>query len=306
MTYVDHVAQVQTTGRISTGPASVESLVRALRPRQWVKNLLIGAAPLAAGSILDVEVLIRLGAAFALFCMASSAVYLVNDVVDAPADRLHPRKRLRPVASGRLAPSFAIGTAVVLAATAVAGGFAVEPKFGLIVCVYLSLQAGYVFWLKSEPVVELALVASGFVLRAVAGGVAIGIPLSQWFLLVAGFGSLFLAAGKRYSELQFLGADSPTRACLGHYSESYLRFVWSSSAVVTLTMYCLWAFEITNGGLSWEAASIAPFALGVLKYAVRIDGAGAGEPESIFWSDRAMQLVGVVWLVLFALGALDA
>ena len=136
------------------------------------------------------------------------------------------------------------------------------------------LQILYSAFLKHLPVVDLAVVASGFLLRAIAGGVATGIPLSQWFLLVASFGSFFMVAGKRYSEMKSLGAEAGTRRSLTRYSESYLRFAWMLAAVMVVISYSLWAFENRGNpplGVPWTAISIAPFTLGLLQYALEVD-----------------------------------
>jgi decaprenyl-phosphate phosphoribosyltransferase len=164
------------------------------------------------------------------------------------------------------------------------------------------LQVLYSDFLKHLPVVDLAMVASGFLLRAIAGGVAAGIPLSQWFLLVASFGSFFMVAGKRYSEMKALGADAGTRRSLTRYSESYLRFAWMLAAVMVLISYSLWAFENRDGqpplGVPWTAISIAPFTLGLLQYALEVDSGNAGEPEEVVLHDHVLQGIGLVWLVV--------
>jgi decaprenyl-phosphate phosphoribosyltransferase len=145
----------------------------------------------------------------------------------------------------------------------------------------------------------MAVVASGFLLRGIAGGVAAGLQLSQWFLLVAAFGSLFMVAGKRYSELVLMGDETATRGTLRQYSASYLRFVWSMSAGVACTAYSLWAFELgaRRPGVPWATISIAPFVLGVLRYAVDIDKGAAGEPEEIVLRDRVLLAIGALWAV---------
>ncbi len=136
---------------------------------------------------------------------------------------------------------------------------------------------------------------------------AVGLPISQWFLLVSGFGSLFIVAGKRFSEIRSLGSDAGTRRSLIRYTESYLRFVWSLAASATVLSYSLWAFaENVPGGVPWHTISIAPFIVGVLRYAVDIDAAKAAEPEDIVWGDRVLQVVGLSWLVVVCLGVLRA
>jgi decaprenyl-phosphate phosphoribosyltransferase len=276
------------------------------RPKQWTKNLLVLAAPLAAGQMTEPGVLGATLVAFLAFCLASSAVYLLNDCADREADRLHPRKRLRPIAAGRLAVRTAVLVATALAALAVVIGFGPGWELGSLVLTYLVLSALYSRWLKHEPVLDLAVVTGGFLIRAVAGGVAAGLPISDWFLLVAGFGSLFMVSGKRYSELHTLGSESGTRRSLVRYTDTYLRFVWSIAATATILSYCLWAFE--NAGRStvpWHTLSIVPFVVGILRYAVDIDAGEAAEPEDIVWGDRLLQGVGLVWLVLLVLGVAD-
>src|SRR4029078_1595465 len=134
-----------------------------------------------------------------------------------------------------------------------------------------ALQACYSLWLKHEPVFDLAVVSVGFLMRAGAGGLAAGLPLSGFFLMVAGFGSLFMVAGKRYSELHTLGSEAGTRRSLIRYTDTYLRFVWSIAATATITAYCLWAFDSAGRStVPWHALSIVPFVVGVLRYAVDI------------------------------------
>ncbi|QIG42640.1 decaprenyl-phosphate phosphoribosyltransferase [Nocardioides anomalus] len=281
------------------------ALVRAARPRQWVKNLLVVAAPLAAGELGDGDVLAATVLALVGFCLASSAVYLVNDTADREADRAHPTKRFRPIASGVLPVPVAVGVAVVLGLVAVGLGLVADPNLALLLAAYLAIQVAYAFWLKHEPVLDISIVAAGFLMRAVAGGLAADLLLSQWFLLVAGFGSLFIVAGKRYSELHTLGSEAGTRRSLVRYTDTYLRFVWSTAAGATLISYSLWAFEQPTGdGVPWHTISIAPFLMGLLRYAVDVDAGTAAEPEDIVYRDRVLQLLGAVWLVTVCLGVL--
>jgi decaprenyl-phosphate phosphoribosyltransferase len=280
-------------------------LVRAVRPEQWVKNVLVLAAPLAAGEVLDPDVMGPTAVALVLFCLASAAVYLLNDVIDVRADRQHPRKRLRPIAAGIVPPGLAVALAVVLFAVALTGAAALtRPQFAWVLASYVALQIAYCLSLKHQPVMDIAVVASGFLLRAIAGGVAAGLPLSQWFLMVAAFGSLFMVAGKRYSELVLVEDAAETRRTLQEYSPSYLRFVWSLSAGVACTAYCLWAFEMgeTLAGIPWSTVSIAPFVLGVLRYAVDVDKGTAGAPEEIVLRDRVLLILGLVWAVTVGIG----
>jgi decaprenyl-phosphate phosphoribosyltransferase len=286
-------------------------LVAAARPRQWIKNGLVVAAPLASGTLLKPQVLGATVVAFISFCFAASAIYLVNDVQDAEADRQHPTKCLRPVAAGTLAPKTALIAAFVLAVAAIGVSLLAESGLVAVVASYIALQLGYVFFLKHEPVLDLAVIASGFLLRSIAGGVAAGIDLSQWFLLVTSFGSLFMVAGKRYSEIQMVVAEGVeigvTRQILREYSPSYLRFVWSIASAGTIVFYTLWAFEIRGqSGALAPVLSIVPFVLGILRYARDVDSGSAGEPEDVVLRDRVLQVLGLVWVSIFAIGVLTS
>ena len=282
-------------------------LVQGMRPRQWVKNVLVLAAPVAGGVILRAGVFWPTLIAFGLFCLVAGGVYLINDVRDADADRLHPRKRFRPVASGALpAPLALVVGSTLMLGSIVAAGLLTRPALAGVLGSYAAISVCYSLFLKDQPVIDLAVVASGFLLRGVAGGAAAGIPLSQWFLLVAAFGALFMVAGKRYAELVALGDEAGTRKSLGAYSASYLRFVWGLSAAVTCTMYCLWAFELrASHGVPWTTISIAPFVLGLLRYAVDVDRGAAGTPEDIVLHDRVLLALGAIWAIVFALGTLS-
>ncbi|SNR56982.1 decaprenyl-phosphate phosphoribosyltransferase [Blastococcus mobilis] len=284
-------------------------LVRAVRPRQWVKNVLVLAAPLAAGAILDPDVIGPTAVAFALFCLSASAVYLVNDSIDIEEDRRHPRKRFRPIAAGIVSRPLAVGLAVVLLTVALAAAASLtRPELAWVLASYVVIQLAYCVLLKNQPVIDLAVVASGFLLRGIAGGVAAGLVLSQWFLLVAAFGSLFMVAGKRYSELVLVGEAADTRKTLQEYSASYLRFVWSLSAGVACTAYSLWAFEMgeTQKGIPWSTLSIAPFVLAILRYAVDVDKGAAGAPEEIVLRDRVLLGLGIVWAATVGVGVFSA
>lgn len=274
--------------------------LRAMRPKQWVKNVLVLAAPLAAGQLLQPAVLLASAWAFVSFSLVSASIYLINDSRDVEADRLHPKKRFRPIAAGELSIPTAYLLAAITVAASLAIGFWVAPLLGVTLASYWVLQVIYSLFLKHQPIIDLAMVAAGFLLRAVAGGVAAGLPLSQWFLLVASFGSLFMVAGKRYSELKELGTEAGTRASLERYTKSYLREVWSVSIAIVIMSYSLWAFEQAKTqlwGIPWTTISIAPFTLAVLRYAMKIDQGQAGEPEDVVLSDPILQVLAVLWVI---------
>ncbi|OMQ14755.1 decaprenyl-phosphate phosphoribosyltransferase [Modestobacter sp. VKM Ac-2676] len=283
--------------------------VRALRPRQWLKNVLVFAAPLAAGRVFDPDVLVPTIVAFLLFCVSASGVYLVNDSIDVEEDRRHPKKRYRPIAAGLVPRPLAVALALVLFAVAlVTAVLLTRPALAAVLGSYVVIQLAYCLFLKNQPVIDLAVVASGFLLRGIAGGVAAGLFLSQWFLLVAAFGSLFMVAGKRYSELVLVGDEAATRKTLREYSASYLRFVWSLSAGVAVTAYSLWAFEMVRNqdGIPWATISIAPFVLAILRYARDVDKGSAGAPEEIVMHDRVLLVLGALWVLIVGVGVFSA
>jgi decaprenyl-phosphate phosphoribosyltransferase len=287
-------------------PSVVASLWRTARPKQWVKNVLVFAAPGAAGVLTEAGPLARTLVAFVAMCLAASGTYFLNDALDAEADRQHPTKRFRPVAAGYVS----VGLAKVMAVVLIGAGIAISipvsrGELALVVAGYAALTISYSIWLKHEPVIDLAAVAAGFVLRAIAGGVAADVPISDWFLIVAASGSLFMVTGKRHAEQIELGADSGShRSTLEEYSTSYLGFVRAVSASVMVTAYCLWAFEnaFTTGDETWFRLSIVPFVLAVLRYAHVIEQGGGGAPEEIVLSDRIIQVLGLLWIVTFAIG----
>jgi decaprenyl-phosphate phosphoribosyltransferase len=175
----------------------------------------------------------------------------------------------------------------------------------VVVGAYVAVQVAYNLWLKQQAILDLAAVASGFVLRAIAGGVATRVPISEWFLIVAMFGSLFMVTGRRSAELAVVGEDrGSSRAPLPLYTAPFLRFVLIMSSTVSVTAYCLWAFESEKAVESgiWFQLSIVPFALAILRYALLLDQGQGGSPEDVVLSDRPLQILGLVWLLIFAIG----
>jgi decaprenyl-phosphate phosphoribosyltransferase len=285
-------------------------LFRAMRPQQWTKNILVFMAPAAAGVLGDWHTTVRLIAAFAAFCLVSSGTYLVNDVIDAESDRSHPVKKLRPVASGDLSPTTALGAGAVLISAAIAASLLIGPwGFAVVVGTYAALSVAYSVRLKREPVMELAIVAACFVLRAIAGGVVAHVPLSNWFLVFTSFAALFVVTGKRCAEHARLGRDRGVhRHVLDAYTESFLKSTLTISATVTVASYCLWAFERTgllaHGGheLVWIKLTVVPLVLAVLHIFRRLDAGEGGEPEQLALHDHVLQGYGLLWLAFMAIG----
>ncbi|MDE3085603.1 MAG: decaprenyl-phosphate phosphoribosyltransferase [Acidobacteriota bacterium] len=284
-------------------------LLRIARPKQWVKNALVLAAPAAAGVLGHSGPLLRSLGAMGIFCLASSGTYFVNDTLDAEADRHHPVKRYRPVAAGVVRPGQAMGAAVVLMGLASGLAFWLAGyRLLVVVAVYLALSTAYSMRLKHELVLDLAGLSSGFILRAVAGGVAAHVPLSDWFLIVVSFGSLLIAAGKRSAEHLHLGESRGLhRPVLAEYPPTFLRFVRLLACAVTITAYCLWAFQrsvsIGHGHHPlWFELSVIPVVLVVLHLELRFDQGRGGAPEELALHDRTLQVLGALWVLLFALG----
>ncbi len=297
MTSTDVPAQQVVPAR--TPVRVLRGVLRTMRPRQWVKNVLVLAAPFAAGDLFAGGIARDLVLAFIAFSLAASGIYLVNDATDVAADRAHPTKRHRPIAAGIVSPRLALVVAVLLLAGALAVSLLAGVALLIVLAAYVAVQLAYCFWLKHQPVLDICIVASGFLLRAIAGGAATDIPLSQWFLLSAGFGSLFMVAGKRYAELMLAErTGAKIRKALERYSASYLRFVWALSATVLIMTYCLWAFEIREAqhNTVWSVISIVPFVIAVLRYAVDVDGGNGGEPEEIALADWVLQVLALAWI----------
>ncbi len=273
-------------------------LLRACRPRQWSKNLLVLAAPCAAGVIDRPQVAAQVAGAFLVLCLLSSATYLVNDVRDREQDRLHPRKRSRPVAAGEISPRVALRVAAMLALVGIAAATAITPGLGAVACGYLALTVSYSLWLRRVVVLDILAIAAGFVLRAIAGGVATDIYLSRWFVIVTGSCAVFLVAAKRYAELSEHAASGPARATLRRYSLGHLRLTLLATATVAGVAYTGWAFT-RPAHLVWYGLSIAPFLLWLGRYAVLI-GSGAGQaPEELILRDRTLLALSIAWGMLF-------
>ncbi|HEV2452342.1 MAG TPA: decaprenyl-phosphate phosphoribosyltransferase [Streptosporangiaceae bacterium] len=275
------------------------------RPRQWPKNLLVFAAPLAGASLgRDGGLWYALGAA-AAFIAASAAVYYVNDVIDAGRDRQHPVKRFRPVASGRLPAAQALALASLAAVAAVSFGFwAGEPRLSGIIVAYLATSMLYALWLKHVPVVEVLFVASGFVFRALGGAVATHVPASGWFLLVCSLGALMVAVAKRYTELSLLGDEAARhRPVMRWYTLPRLRVSERLIAAGVIVSYLLWAAGGRDGWMRvWHLASALPLAAALVRFD-RLTGQGGDKPvEDLIARDWLMVGCEMAWLVMFALG----
>ena len=306
----ERASSVAPVSESSPPRGPLRSLVSAMRPTQWVKNLLIGVAPAAAGMATHADVIRHTAVAFVSFCALASAVYLVNDVADIEADRHHPTKRHRAIAAGQVPVPLALTSALVLASVAfILPAFLWQPEgLYLILGIYLANSLAYNLGLKRVVVIELGVVANGFFLRAYAGAAASHIFVSTWFLVVISFGALFLVVGKRSSELKMIGAGA-TRPVLKQYSADFLHSALTLSATSVVVSYCLWAFDTSATGLSSFRHHMVPIRLTVVPvvlailFIMRSAEAGDGHsPEDLLLHNRVVQVLGLLWIGLIGLG----
>jgi decaprenyl-phosphate phosphoribosyltransferase len=270
--------------------------------------VLVFAAPGAAGVLTHATPLARTVAAFGVFCVVASGTYFLNDALDVEADRQHPTKRNRPMAAGVFSPRLGLTIGVVLLAAGVGAGAAVGWKLAVVLGIYVAVQFAYSYYLKHQPIYDLAAVAAGFVLRAIAGGVAARVPVSEWFLIVATFGSLLMVTGKRVAEHSELGEGRGAhRRSLDAYSLTFLNVVLAISAGGAILGYCLWAFSLETAMKHqhdpiWYQLSIVPVIIALLRYAFMVESGKGAKPEELVLADHSLQLLGVIWAALFALG----
>jgi decaprenyl-phosphate phosphoribosyltransferase len=301
--------QREASSRATAWPLALAGLVfaavQAARPRQWPKNLLVFAAPLAGATLGRANGFGYALTAFVAFTAASSAVYLINDVMDAERDRLHPSKRLRPIASGRLPRRAAVGLAVAAVIVALLLSLAIgEPRLAGVISAYITMSLLYSFGLKHVPGVELLFVALGFVLRAIGGAVATHVPPSAWFLTVCSLGALMVSIGKRYTELSVLGAEAAAhRPVMRWYRLGMLRAGQRSIAVVMLVAYVLWALSEPDAWIrGWHLASAVPLAFALLRFDL-LTGLADGRPvEDLIARDPTMICCELAWLTMFTIG----
>ncbi len=288
------------------GPTGARALLEAMRPRQWTKNVFVFAGVVFAGKLFDPSLVLRALAAFGVFCVAASAVYLVNDYADREADAHHPTKRARPLASGRLSPGLALGAAAVLAAAALALSLAVSKGLLVFLLGYFALTAAYNGGLKRVFIIDAIAVAAGFVVRAAAGAAAIDAVISPWLLSCTFQLALFLALGKRRQELSLLGEQAGShREALGQYSVAVLDSWLTALTGATIVAYALYTqaprtvehFHTTN--LIYTVPFVV-YALFRYQHRVVRDGKG-GDPGSALLHDPGLLLAIAGWALTAAI-----
>jgi len=279
--------------------------IRTARPRQWVKNLLVLAAPAAAGVLFRPRTALEALLAIMSFTLAAVATYFLNDALDAPADRQHPIKSQRPVAAGLITvrTAMVVGAACAVASLTLAASL--NWTFTAVVTGYLALTALYSLRIKHIPVLDILTVAAGFLLRAAAGGAATGVGLSDWFLLVALFGSLFLVTAKRAAEQARNQTGTPhTRTTLDAYPATWLTQVMTLTLTGTVLSYALWAFQYAGADTTQPliTLSLVPFLALLLRYSLLVAQGHGEEPERLLTTDHFLIITAAAWALLVGVG----
>jgi 4-hydroxybenzoate polyprenyltransferase len=280
--------------------ASLSDFARLLRPKQWTKNLIALMPVLFSGHLHETPLLLKALLCVVSFCAASSAIYIVNDLSDQASDRLHPKKKERPIASGRVTAAAAITLSIVLIVAAAAVAFFVRPTLTLVVAAYVVLMILYSLILKHIALLDVFSIAAGFVLRAVGGAVAVSVPSSGWFLVCTSFGALFLALEKRRQEINLLGEEAGShRKSLSFYSKELLDRLEGIIVPSLVTCYAFYSFLSYHG----QAMLLTmPFVVyGLMRYQLlSTTGAATGAPEEVLLKDRPIQITVILWLATCA------
>ena len=278
-------------------------LLRAMRPKQWVKNVFVLPALVFARRLTDIDALWQMAAVFAAFSLLASAVYLINDVADIERDRQHPTKRNRPIAAGKVSPRAALALAVLLAAAGLGAGWWLSVPTGVVLTAYAVNSGLYSVWLKHVVLLDVFLVAFGFLLRVLAGAAAIGVGVSPWLLICTFFVALFLAFCKRRAELADLGGDAAAhRTALSGYVDVYVDHVLAALAGMTVMSYALYTIDasvLSRLGTDALVLTLPPFTFGVFRYLLLVHAHGlGGSPTEVVLSDRGMQATGLLWAII--------
>ncbi|HET9015966.1 MAG TPA: decaprenyl-phosphate phosphoribosyltransferase [Thermomicrobiaceae bacterium] len=276
---------------------SLAALVEAMRPKQWTKNAVVFAAFVFGGKLFDVRNLLIVAAATGLFCLTSSTVYLFNDLLDADADRHHPLKSKRPIASGRLSPAMAKLAIAALVLTVFPAAALINPIYAAVLVAYVALMLAYTFRLKHMVIVDVFVIAAGFVLRAMAGAVVIGVPISPWLYVCTVLLSLFIGLSKRRHELVLLDDNaSAHRKILDDYSPALLDELIAVVSAATIMAYSLYTFSAPNLPPNHAMMLTIPFVVyGIFRYLFLVHRKnGGGAPEQVLLDD--LPLLGSLML----------
>ena len=279
--------------------SKLSKFLTLLRPKQWIKNVLLFAAPFGAGIVPTENEYILLGKSFVVFCLISSIGYVINDWIDRESDRTHLKKKFRPFASRSISGTECVGTLLLLGALASFLSYNLPANFHICAISYLAVTVSYSTFVKKIAVFELIWVSLGFLIRTLAGASVVGVFVSQWFLIVASFGSLFIITTKRLAEFRLYQTDS-SRKVLREYSEGFLESVITLSVAVTLTCYALWAFDVASGN-EWARISLLPVTVGILRYFLHTEKVTSENPENSLFNDRLVPVSGAITLLCLIL-----
>lgn len=272
--------------------------LRLMRPHQWLKNLMLFFPPFLSGALLQQGLWQKGVGPMVSFCLASSATYVLNDLMDAPNDRHHPKKSLRPVASGRVGWQSAALLGIVLAGAGLAVGVRQSADFAMFLVAYVAVSVCYSAKLKEIPIVDIFCIAAGFVLRLFAGGAAFGVWISEWLFLSVFLLAVFLSTGKRLCEKGGLGSGAGShRKSLEGYPPGFLDLAMAmtgSAVLVTYTMYVLARHALVY--------TVPLCAFGLLRYTMRVKAGGGGDPTEALIKDLPLMLTGILWVAMVAYG----
>jgi 4-hydroxybenzoate polyprenyltransferase len=275
------------------------ALLVALRPQQCVsKNALVFGALAFARRLTDPQAVLQATLAFVLFCAASGMVYLINDIMDVEQDRLHPRKRFRPIAAGELPVSLAWGAVAVLLVVTLVVAVLLRPALAAIIAIYLAVQIAYSLGLKHQVILDVFIIAAGFVLRAVAGAVAIAVPISPWLYVLIGLGALFLGFAKRRAEIVLLNETAGQhRRVLEEYSATLLEEMIAIVTATTVMAYSLYTFSAENLPKNHAMMATIPFVMyGLFRYLYLVYRKDeGGSPDQLLFTDRPLLACIVLW-----------
>ncbi len=285
---------------MATTPAgNLRGLLRTMRPRQWVKSVIVYAALVFDGKLLHLDLLLQTTLVFFAFCLLSSSVYIMNDLVDIEKDRQHPKKRLRPLPSGQLSPRFAVGAAISLALLSLAGGFWVNVWVGVVLLIYLAQNVAYSFWLKNVVIIDVMVLSLGFLLRVVAGVVVVQVEnFSPWLYVCVTLLALFLGFGKRRQEIVLMeGEASNHRASLAEYNLPLLDQIITMITTSTLVAYTIYSFDAATALAHNKMLITVPFVFYFLArylYLVHVRHLG-GAPDELLLEDRPLLINSMLW-----------
>lgn len=293
-------------GMTSSTPLLLSALVRTMRPKQWTKNFVLFAGLIFAQKLFELSAVLQTIAAFLLFCLLSSAIYIINDMTDVERDRRHPLKSKRPIASGELSVSAATIAAVLLLGLSLLGAFSLDVGFGCVALIYCLLLSAYSFWLKHIVILDVLVLALGFVLRAIAGAEVIDVEFSSWLLLCTILLALFLGLSKRRHELVLLGDNACShRKILEEYSPHLLDQmigVVTASTLMAYALYTMAAETIEKFGTSYMIFTIPFVIYGIFRYLYLVHQKDqGGNPTTLLVSDKPIMINVVLWGIVSVL-----